>query len=94
MVSVFFDTDMHNESLMEHYYNIGYDPRKTLMLYYDESVNTFFELNAYEGGFLEPIHNIHQILEPWQILLFKEQEAGVFIDRTNSFLVELTWIPF
>lgn len=84
--------------MKEYYYNLGYDPRKTLMLFYDETVNRFFEVGySQEGaflGFLDPVHNIHQILEPWKILLFKEQGWCIFPDRAQSFLVELVWIPF
>ena len=80
------------EVMKDHYYNIGYDPRKTLNLYYDEELKRFFEVEEYDGGFLEPINNIHQILEPWKILLFKERGLCVFPDRTKSFLVEIIWI--
>lgn len=82
------------DTVPQFWWNRGYDPRKCLALYYDETINMFFEVEEYEAGFLEPIHNIYQILEPWKVMLFKENGDCVFPDRTNSFLVELNWLPF
>lgn len=92
IVNRFDDIDLHNDSVREYYWFRGYDPRKTLMLYYDELENIFYEPD-YCGG-LESVYNIHQILEPWKIFLFKKRGECVFPDRTKSFLVELEWIPF
>lgn len=88
-----------NDLLLEEYfYNGHYDPKNTLMLFYDHIKKRFFEINATDGIYLDkPIHNIYEILEPWKVMLFlknKSCDNQIFPDRTNSFLVELTWAPF
>ena len=92
IVDMDWDEDLHRDSMREYYWCQGYDPRKTLMLYYDERENIFFEPGV--CGTLDPVPNIYQILEPWKIMLFKKNGECVFTDRTKSFLVELEWLPF
>lgn len=92
--NILFNNRDYNDVLGEYYHNKGYDPRKTLFLYYDESVNMFFEVGSYNNGFLEPVFDIYRILEPWQVMLFKENGYCVFPSRDRSFIVELTWLPF
>jgi len=67
-----------------------YDPHDTIVLVYDEDSNRFID-----GHFGNVIHDIHRLLAPWQITLFKAQnDCCVFPDVTNSFLVELDYLPF
>lgn len=72
---------------LEYYFYGRYDLRETLTLYYVAIGNYFYDNKG-------PIFNIYEILEPWKVRLFKEKGPIVFPDRTNSFLVELEWLPF
>lgn len=74
---------------MDYYCDIGYDPHDTILLFYD-GVNNWFT----DGSFGNIVYDIHRLLTPWQIRLFKQQGDCVFPDRTNSFLIELIEIPF
>lgn len=94
IVDMDWDEDLHRDSMREYYWYLGFDPCKTLMLYYDESVNMFFEVGAYDNGFLEPVFDIYRILEPWKVKLFKKNGNCVFPSRNRNFIVELTWLPF
>jgi hypothetical protein len=67
---------------------LRYDPHDTIALWYD------CEYNYFIGEFGEIVYDIHRILTPWQIMLFKSKpvrydEPYVFVDRTNHFLIEL-----
>lgn len=64
-----------------------YDPHDTIALWYDVSINRF--VDALLGTV---VHDIHRLLAPWQIMLFKTQKMDyVFPDVTDSFLVELIY---
>ena len=64
-----------------------YDPHETLMLWYDVGINRF--VDVMNGNVM---HDIHRILAPWQIALFKKDKTDyVFPDVTNTFLVELVY---
>lgn len=92
IVAMDWDEDLHRESVREFYWRRGFDPRKTLMLYYDEQENIFYEADMCGG--LEAVPNIYEVIEPWKVILFKKNGECVFTDRTNSFLVEFEWLPF
>ena len=63
-----------------------YDPHDTIMLFYDVGVNSF--IDTYGNVILD----IHRLLAPWQLMLFKRyMEDCVFPDVTNSFLIELVY---
>lgn len=64
----------------------AYDPHDTIILFYDISVNRFIDM------FGEVIHDIHRLLSPSQIILFKKEEIDMtFPDVSNSFLIELVY---
>ena len=73
--------------LMEEYdVSLCYDPHDTVMLYYEVNVNRFFDNSGM------PYNDIHRMLRPWQIMLFKNtKECMTFHDITNTFLVELVY---
>lgn len=67
-----------------------YDPHDTIMLCYDSGINRFVE-----ASFGYVVQDIHRLLKPWQIMLFKTNNNDyVFPDITDSFLIELIKIPF
>lgn len=73
----------------DYYCGRRYDPHDTIVLFYDSDINRFVT-----ADFGNVVHDIHRLLAPWQITLFKNQGDCVFPDITNSFLVELVEIPF
>lgn len=74
---------------MDYYCGMGYDPHDTILLIYDPEINRFID-----GSFGNVVYNIHSMLAPWQIAMFKEKGDCVFPDPTNSFLIELLEIPY
>lgn len=63
-----------------------YDPHDTILLFYDVGANIFVD----DRGDVH--YDIHRILHPWQIYLFKQyKENCTFPDITNKFLVELVY---
>ena len=66
---------------------INFDPHDTIMLWYDVGENRFID-----GDMGNVIHNIHQIIEPWKVALFRKKKVGmIFPDVTNKYLVELVY---
>lgn len=64
-----------------------YDPHDEMMLFYDIRINRFVE-----GSFGYVVHDIHRLLAPWQIEIFKREKSDcIFPDITNSFLIELIY---
>lgn len=66
---------------------IQYDPHDTKMMWYDVGINKFIDSDT---GLI--LHDIHRLLEPWKIAIFKQKKTGcIFPDVTNSFLIELVY---
>ena len=64
-----------------------YDPADIVTLEYNLELNRFIDLS-----FGNIIHDIHRLLTPWQIMLFKKEQCDkCFPDVTDTFLVELYW---
>jgi hypothetical protein len=63
-----------------------FDEHMVVTLFYEPEINRFTD------DFGSIIHDIHRLVTPWQIMLFKQQK-GVFLtpDVTNSFIVELIY---
>ena len=67
------------------YIPMEYDENHIIELFYDPEMNYFIE-----ASFGEVIYDIHRILYPWQIMLFKQGQVDrIFPDVTKSFFVEL-----
>lgn len=63
--------------------------RNRMLLIYDSDVNNF----ADEYGW--PCYDIHRLLAPWQITLFKSKKADhVFRDVSGTFNVNLIYSTF
>ncbi len=61
-------------------------PVEVMTLFYDPPTNRFFE------DFGRIVHDIHRLITPGQLLVFKrKQEDVVVADITNSFLIELLY---
>lgn len=79
------DIDMLDIDPVELYYQ--YDYNDTVCLLYDVWENCFID-----ASFGHVVHDIHRLLAPWQIKLFKQyRESMTFINATNSFLVSVTY---
>lgn len=77
----FYDFDYYFDDI-----GIDYDPHDTICLFYDVGVNGFID------NYGRVILDIHRLLTPWQLMLFKRRkEDMVFPDVTNSFLIELVY---
>ena len=66
--------------------NLRYDPHRTKCLFYDVGENSFIDTYG------RVILDIHRLLSPWQLMLFKRYRKDItFPDVTDSFLVELVY---
>lgn len=64
-----------------------FDPDDIVTLEYDIESNNFIDIS-----FGHPILDIHRLLKPWQIYLFKHYKRDyVFPDVTSTFLVQLIY---
>lgn len=74
----------------EYYLDGLHDPHDIIVLLYDPLINRFID-----GSFGDVIHNIYQIVTPWQVSLFKaKKEDMAFTSVNGDYLIELVWPEF
>lgn len=72
-------------------YYSKFDPHETIGLFYDYETNLFYD------SFGSIVFNIHRLLSPNQIFLFKHEIRGwnelvyTIPDRTNTFLIDILY---